>query len=505
MKRYLYILLFILPISVSSQNMYNITSLLDNVPSGTARFTAMGGSMGSLGADVSVMGVNPAGTAVYRSNDFSLTGGLDITDCYSALGNGREKSRFLGGKLSNFGIVIAYDPELEDLKFLNFGLNYKKRNGFAENFSMQSAAGYYSQQYIIKELYDNNPFDVNSMTSAMYENLSYNWLTLLAADGGLKDENGNFLVNPEGALLFTPTDYGYNSETRGGVNDVDFNVSANIEDRIYVGATLGFHIVDYSRYSRYYEDDDFGEIYNLVNNYRIDGAGVDFKIGAIFRPFKYSPFKVGVAVHTPAIYSLKDISSASLQGPYSDPFDTSSDLCYGDEFYVKYSLRTPWRFNASASYTFGNFLALNAEYEFADASSTAFMGKSDFARAQNKEISYNLRPQHTARVGAEVLLKRLAIRAGYNYISAPFDEAAYKELDNAIITDTSTEYMNRYGKNIVTFGFGYAGKMLYFDAAYMLQMQNSNFYPFYDRVYQTPVTKVNMKGHTVMATLGVRL
>ena len=78
MKRIISVILMFLPLVASSQNMYNITNLLEKNPNGTARFVSMGGAMGALGGDLSVMGTNPAGTAIYRSSDFNLTGVRDI-------------------------------------------------------------------------------------------------------------------------------------------------------------------------------------------------------------------------------------------------------------------------------------------------------------------------------------------------------------------------------------------------------------------------------------------
>ena len=77
MKRLLYIL-FLLPLGLNAQNMYNVSSLLENELIGTARFVGMGGAMSALGADLSTMGTNPAGIAMYRSSDFAFTAGLDF-------------------------------------------------------------------------------------------------------------------------------------------------------------------------------------------------------------------------------------------------------------------------------------------------------------------------------------------------------------------------------------------------------------------------------------------
>ena len=201
-----------------------------------------------------------------------------------------------------------------------------------------------------------------------------------------------------------------------------------------------------------------------------------------------------------------DTYSASIDGPYEsdDMFDTSSEQCNGEDFYVSYSLMTPWKIGAAMSYTFGKRLALNAEYEYDNASATKFTDGYDIDEAQNEEILYNLKAQHTIRLGAELSLGKFALRAGYNYISSPFDREAYKCIDNATKVDTSTEYMNRFGKNVFTFGGGYAGKYMYFDIAYMCQVQNAEFYPFYDMDYVNPAASVATVGHSIMAGVGIR-
>ena len=108
------------------------------------------------------------------------------------------------------------------------------------------------------------------------------------------------------------------------------------------------------------------------------------------------------------------------------------------------------------------------------------------------------------RIGAEVPLKKFALRAGYNYISSPFTADAYKCMSNATMVDTSTEYMNKYSKNVFTFGLGYTSKLLYIDFAYMCQKQKSDFYPFYDEDYVNPSAAVSTTSHSIVAAVGIR-
>ena len=46
----------------------------------------------------------------------------------------------------------------------------------------------------------------------------------------------------------------YYSRETGSVNEYDFNVSFNVRDRFYFGATLGVYDIDYLRYSSYGEN-----------------------------------------------------------------------------------------------------------------------------------------------------------------------------------------------------------------------------------------------------------
>ena len=505
MKRILYFL-FLLPLGMSAQNMYDVAPFFGNDLVGTARFIGMGGSMSALGADLSTMGTNPAGMAMYRSNDFSFTAALDVNS-NKALYEG-SKSSMVGANayVGNTSFVISSEYEDSDLKFLNFGFGYRRKNNLSGAFDMYGASNSYSQQYVFENLYNSKPFDYLNIKSSMYDTFSYSWLPLFAADAGLYDETGeNFITYPDTALVWHPDELAFYEETRGGVHAIDFNLSANLNDRVYLGATMSVSVVDYNRYSEYREIGSNNDIYILENNQYLSGTGFDIKLGAIFRPFKYSPFKVGLALHTPTWYSLNQRSSASILGPSGIRYSTTDKELYDGVLSVSSTLKTPWRVNASMGYTFGTYLALNAEYEYVNYAKNRFIGNGQLVKAQNEEIGCNMQAQHTVRVGAEVNISGFAVRAGYNYITAPFVQGAYKELYNAAVTETSTDYMNRFGKNVATFGFGYRGSLCYWDFAYKLDIQKSEFYPFYDYDFVNPGAAVREMNHSIVATVGLRL
>ncbi|MBQ5644255.1 MAG: hypothetical protein IIV04_00970 [Bacteroidaceae bacterium] len=504
MKRLLYIL-FTLPLCLNAQNMYNISSIFDNDLAGTARYIGMGGSMSALGADLSTMATNPAGTAMYRSNDFAFTAGLNAKTNKANYEGRVTTSDKLNAFVGNTAMLFSMNYDGDRLKYLNFGLGYRYKNNLTGEFEMSGASNGFSQQFVMRQLYNDSPFDFKNLTSWDYTDLNSSWLPLLAADADAWLGNGNdFITYPGDSLVWPPSDLAYYEETRGGVHVIDFNLSANIMDRLYLGATVSVSNVDCNRYSAYSEIDDVGAIYTIENDLMLKGTGYDLKLGAIYRPFEYSPFKVGVSVHTPTLYYLKEYSWAAITDPDYKTFSTVDSERYGTELFNTTRLSSPWRFNASMSYTFDTYLALNAEYEFAGYSTAEYKGNEYVPLAQNEEIKCNLKSQHTARLGAEINVEGIAVRVGYNYITSPFARDAYKDMCNASVAETSTDYMNRYEKNIVTCGFGFRGKSFYFDVAYMMEAQKADFYPFYDTEYANPAAKVDCINHTAMATVGMR-
>ena len=81
--------------TASAQNAYDAEKLLGNDLNGTARFVGMGGAMGALGGDISVISSNPAGIGIFRSNDVSISFGFN-----SSFSSGGGASRSSGGGVS---------------------------------------------------------------------------------------------------------------------------------------------------------------------------------------------------------------------------------------------------------------------------------------------------------------------------------------------------------------------------------------------------------------------
>lgn len=527
MKRVKYILsavaLLMLGTSSYAQSFYDGSRLVGSDLNGTARFVGMGGAMGALGGDLSVMGVNPAGIGIYRSNDASVSFGFNNFSAdskYNGTNLSVDKTRF---SFDNAGFVLAIKQgDYTPLRYVNFGFNARKVKSFDRN---TSAGGVYntSQTMQFANLVNENSKFLSPDILMDQEAYFFNdvpWLGAMAYEANLlplnADEDG-YLPYYDSSRHADGVSGIYESRERGAIYSFDFNLAFNLYDRVYLGATIGAYDVDYKRTSTYSElflvnnTEDDGD-YLLENHYRVEGTGIDFKLGAIFRPFEYSPLRIGVAVSTPVYYRLTEHNMAYLDyytfNEAEDKYMSGTAYPQNDrggemEGRTEYKVRTPWKYNFSLGYTVGNNLALGAEYEYMDYSGTSMKYDDGMKMlTENEKTKEYMKGVSTVRLGAEYrFVPEFSLRLGYNYIGASTKGDAYKELPlNGIRTDT--EYTNSKAINNYTLGFGYRGEAFYADMAYQYQTQKADFYAF--REEGLSATKMTYDRHQLLLTLGVR-
>lgn len=507
--------------TATAQNAYDAERVIGSELNGTARFVGMGGAMSALGGDMSVMGTNPAGLGIYRSNDIALSFGFNNNAAESNFNGTIMKQNQTRASLDQIGFVYTNKiGNTTSLRFVNFGFNYHKSRNFNRLFSAGGVLDGMSQtNYLADELdawgMDSpSKFDEVLNSQNPYTNYwnKYPVLGIMGITTGLVDYPDDTTIGWNG----DSNDF-YSRET-GGINQYDFSVAFNIEDRFYIGATLGVYDLKYNRYTSYMEylNDDEGYEnggYTLENYYRMEGTGVDFKLGVIVRPFENSPFRLGLAVHTPTWYDLSESYDATI----------NSDITYWNESYSQtlsnelnpdyliydYRMVTPWKFNVSMGTTIDNLVAIGAEYEYQDYSSAQLKDIDGFELGGQADVNEFLKGVHTLRVGMEArLAPQFSVRAGYNYSTAAFQDYAYNQLS---LYGTNTDFNNTKSKNTCTLGLGYKGSSIYADIAYKYDMYKSDFCAF-DSNYNfstgetdlLPAAQVDNSRHQLILTLGAR-
>ena len=497
-----------------AQETYENTKLIDNDLNGTARYVGMGGAMEALGADISVINSNPAGIGLFRRSSGSVSFGLVSQDGASSFKYGNKTN----ASFDQAGFVYS----LRDGRrtFINFGFNYHKSKNFDYILNAASGLNGASQHKLsyMKALANENNLDKTSSGwrgkfayTSQLDNLYYNTLMMTSSDG--------FFYNDASGYEFGRAETGY-------IGEYDFNTSVNVNDRVYLGITIGIHDVHYTGHSLYNEalvnlnNQTAGNI-TVNDERRITGTGYNASFGIILRPVDASPFRIGLSVSTPTWYDLKTSNytylinntkadgGGKLQGDYPN-------YTTGESY--EFKLFTPWKFGVSLGHTVGNYLALGASYEYADYSrldtrvndgyDVDYWGDvyehSSSDEPMNRHTRETLKAVSTLKIGAEAkVMPNLAVRAGYNYVSPMFKKEGYKDgnIDSyGSNYSSATDYTNWEATNRYTVGVGYTLGKMSFDLAYQYAQTNGKFHPFADSYLDYTYPGQDSNGNDVTMT-----
>lgn len=491
-----------------AQETYENTKLIDNNLNGTARYVGMGGAMEALGADLSTIGTNPAGLGLFRKGKVDLSFGLVSQ-------TGMNKFSSLNKTNMSFDqIGVVFNVNKTPNVSFNIGFNYHKSRNFDQLLNAANTLNNASQNKLTYQKYRNQVFQTqDDATYSQVDNLYMK----------------NLLYNNTTSTYyyFPASGYLYNQQNKGYIGEYDMNLSANINDRVYLGLTMGIHDVHYKGYTEYTENfvHNANNIPGLTLNdsREITGTGFDVKFGAIVRPMAESPFRLGAYVHTPVWYDLTTSN-------YTELTDGTLRPSIGESY--DFRVNTPWKFGLSAGTTLADRVALGATYEYAayNAMQTRIKdgGTYDWYYGTYYESSHNdrvmnnhtedaLRGQHTLKLGVEAkITDHFSLRAGYNYLSALFKDLAEKNgslKSPGTYYASSTSYVNWKDTNRFTFGLGWNVWRFNIDLAYQYSQQNGTFYPFMN-YYDGPgtsvednianPTKVNNKQHQLLLTMGYK-
>lgn len=497
-----------------AQETYENTKLIDNDLNGTARYVGMGGAMEALGADISVINSNPAGIGLFRRSSGSVSFGLVSQDGASSFKYGNKTN----ASFDQAGFVYSMRDGLRT--FINFGFNYHKSKNFDYILNAASGLNGASQHKLsyMKALANENNLDKTSSGwrgkfayTSQLDNLYYNTLMMTSSDG--------FFYNDASRYAFGRAETGY-------IGEYDFNSSVNVNDRVYLGVTVGIHDVHYTGHSLYNEalvnlnNQTAGDI-TVNDERRITGTGYNASFGIIFRPVDASPFRIGLSVTTPTWYDLKTSNytylinntkadgGGKLQGDYPN-------YTTGESY--EFKLFTPWKFGVSLGHTVGNYLALGASYEYADYSrldtrvndgyDVDYWGDvyehSSSDEPMNRHTRETLKAVSTLKIGAEAkVMPNLAVRAGYNYVSPMFKKEGYKDgnIDSyGSNYSSATDYTNWEATNRYTVGVGYTLGKMSFDLAYQYAQTNGKFHPFADSYLDYTYPGQDSNGNDVTMT-----
>lgn len=515
--------MFFCALSLSAQETYENARLMTEDLNGTARYVGMGGAMDALGADLSTIGTNPAGIGLFRHSTASVSFGFVSQPGAQSFANVNKTNM----SFDQAGFV--YSCRTGKKSFVNFAFNYHKSSNFNYILSAANGLSGASQNKLSYLKGSSGIFDVGVSNGGYIvgSNDTYNQVDYLYYNAFLTTNND------DGSISYgynDATGYAFNRANSGYISEYDFNISGNIDDRLYLGFTLGIHDVHYNGYAEYTESlvssegTSIGSV-TLADDRIITGTGINAKFGLIFRPIENSPFRIGLSMSSPTWYNLStsnytEILNNSSEGEYDNGY-------IGESYDFKF--RTPWKFGLSLGTTVGKFLAVGACYDYSNYGKTdtrintggynVFYGdyfdSSSSDRDMNRHTDYTLKGVSTFKFGAEFKpVSDLAVRIGYNYVSPMYNKNGYKNytIDSpGTYYSSATDYTNWKATNRVTLGLGYTLKKFTIDAAYQYAVTNGDFYPFssFDTIDLSDedknivnATDVSNKRHQLLFTLG---
>ena len=523
--------------TAGAQETYQNATLIANDLNGTARYVAMGGAMEALGADISTIASNPAGIGLFRSSQVSTSFGFVSQSSTGSFDKGDRTNI----SFDQVGIVWAMRSGKKS--FLNVAFNYHKSRNFNQIITAANHLGSGSQniQAYAKGMLTGQlgaSSYTNSDGDVVYEpTFSGSYPAYYSQSDELYNQAVNFDYTDGNYYSYAAEDFTFKRANTGYIGEYDFNISGNINDRVYLGITFGIRDVHYKAYTRYTESlvntsgTALGDV-TLSDERKITGTGFDVKAGIIVRPLEDSPFRIGLYVSTPTYYDLTTSNRTRL--------DNDSEV--GSYDYVTISnaydfeLYTPWTFGISLGHTIGTSVALGASYEFADYGTTdtrvkdggydwydGYYNSSSSDHEMNDHTECTLRGVSTLKLGVEYKpLPQLALRIGYNYISPMYESDGMKGYATDVIYsygsayDSTTDYTNWKSTNRLTLGAGYTYKRFNVDVAYQYAVTKGDFYPFQQKLKLSDSsgvieesycssTDVKNARHQVLVTLGYRL
>ena len=447
-----------------AQNHIDVLRYSQTEITGTPRFSGMAGAFTALGGDFSSLNLNPAGTGVYRSDEFSASLSIFNNNNETTYLNNTNDEGILNLNFSNLGLVKTVYTDNPDWNRVNFAFGVNRKQNFHNEYRLSGT---------------NN----NSSFTSSYVN-SAQGLSIDQLDNTVFSAFQTYVIDTTSAgnyisSINTPGQNQSLSVTESGSNNEFFiSLGTGYKEKLFLGVTFGFSSIYYKRTADYIES----EIQNdtdvtiegsetQLDRYRqrqttvVVGAGFNMKVGVIYRPVKWLRF--GSSYHSPNYYRLEEDYSIE----FSSVFRDGQRFNYYLPGFFDYSINSPMRFNNGVAILFGKKGLLSVDYEIVDYSQGELKTDVFYQSIEdsNDLIKDIYQSTGNLRIGTEWRLNAYSLRAGY----AKFGNAFANDLND----NSQTSY---------TFGAGYRHNQISMDVAFIHSESNEDLY-----IYEGAESSVN--------------
>ncbi|MCQ2084205.1 MAG: hypothetical protein MJY58_06920 [Bacteroidaceae bacterium] len=429
MKTYRLFTAFAVVLAVPSfaQTSFDASYLYRDELIGTARYVAMGGAMGALGSDASVISQNPAGIGTYHQSDFNAT--------FSVMGSSSVTS-----------------PKLS--------VSYPATDGFYSYYSSNRKSALSCNADMLSIILSGSEGDDR------YANFGFVYRRTSNSNCDL-DYIDSF-DDTEGYEIFRE----YREHRTVNNHAFDFNLSGNYENIVYLGATMEILSTEVTSDGYFYDyynhgDDRFvsEDIWSLDH-----GVGFNMSFGAIVRPIPV--LRLGASFKTPTRFG-QSIDYEDNLFVMNNP-DLNGDYCQDG---TDYRFISPWSTSLSAGLTVGT-TAFDIEFE-KHYVSRAFLSTYD-GKTWDMQGAPQYRNYSTFRMGMETNIRKFSLRCGMCHNGSMFADNARPYLTDNDFNDNRAQFqmVRPTTSNYLSCGAGYCsapdsfGSQFYLDMALVHGVQN---------------------------------
>ena len=447
---------------------------------GSARYVAMGGAFGSLGANATSTSHNPAGIATHTTNEFS--GSLNFIDIENQSSyhssDAFDKKSILSIPNLNYINANVFDPEqIGDWNRFNFGIGYNKLDDYNRNIYVSAEQNEHSFSDSLLNYAQGTAFDDLDIFK---EYLAF-FTCLIDTIGGVS----SYYSPVNGQMNKKQT---FNSQRSGSKNEFYISFGTAYQNKLFLGATIGFPSIAYKEVNTISESNFSGSSQDTIllnyfkynTNLHVTGSGINLKLGLIYK--LDDNIRYGFALHTPTYYELNEEYWASMKTDFIDE-DKSR---YSESYLalIDYGLNTPFKMINSLSFVINKKAIISVDHEYLNYSTANLVSDFyDFSNA-NEDIKKSYTSTSNLKLGGELRIHpQLSLRGGYAYYGSPFANN---------LNDASKEY--------VTMGMGLKVNQYFFDLTLVNSVSKKDLF-IYDGA---PEATINTEKSQLLLSAGFK-
>ena len=412
---------------------------------GTARFKAMAGAFGALGADLSGVSINPAGAAVFNTSHGVLSASTKTNTNDVSYGNGMANSSSNNVDLHQIGAAFVFKKHNKGSSWNKFVLSvfYERTNDFNTRFSVQattnnSVSSYFLQNANGLQLGDISALEGETITQAYADiGSSYgyrNQQAFLGYNSYILEPVSQDLDNTSYGSNIAPGTFNqqYDYFSLGNSGKFSANIALQYNENISLGLNLNSHFIDFEKNTFLFEENtNAGSTINEVNfenKLYTNGEGFSLQLGTIIK--LSDEFRFGFSYDSPTWLTLREESTQYLstfndlesQGYVVNPSIVN--------IFPDYKLKTPGKITGSLAYVVGKLGLISFDYARKNYANTAFdFNNNQLNTTVNNTINDNFTVANSYRIGGELRQKKFSFRGGDKIIESPYkDKSLYGDL-----------------------------------------------------------------------------